>query len=99
LFKAYREDPDRFSLDYKRKAPPRKVDAKAEAGIIRELKKEARIIQDKSNPVKNYNYSYVREILETKHKISVSLPTIISRAKKMGFITRRDFGRAMIGRF
>ncbi len=64
------------------------MDAKAEASIIRELKKEARIIQDKSNPVKNCNYSYVREILETKHKISVSLPTIISRASLQASVVR-----------
>lgn len=90
LLKSYRESPEDFSLDYKRATPPRKLDSKTETRIIKELKKEAEIIQNKSNPVKFYNYSYLKEILEKKHKIFVSLPTIIRRAKKMG-ITRKGF--------
>lgn len=90
LLKSYREAPDDFSLDYKRKAPPRTIDAKIEAKIVHELKKEKAIIEDKGNPVKFYNYSYLKEILEKKHKVFVSLPTIIRRAKKLG-ITRKGF--------
>ncbi len=48
---------------------------------MRELKKEAEIIADKDNPVRFYNYSYLKDILEKKHNIHVSLPTIIRRAK------------------
>jgi hypothetical protein len=84
LLKVYRQRPESFSLDYTRKAPPHKIDAKAEAKITQELRKEAEIIRDKTNPVRFYNYSYVKEILEKKHKVYVSLPTIIDRAKKMG---------------
>jgi hypothetical protein len=84
LLKLYREGPERFSLDFTRKRPPRTIDAKAEAKITQELKKEAEIIGDKRNPVRFYNYSYVKEVLEKKHKVHVSLPTIIRRAKKMG---------------
>ena len=90
LLKSYREGPDVFSLDYKRTNPPRKIDPKSEAKIIKELKKEAEIIQSESNPVKFYNYSYLKEILEKKHKVFVSLPTIIRRAKKLG-ITGKGF--------
>ena len=82
LLKSYREDPDVFSLDYKRTTPTRKIDAKSEAKIIKELEKEAEIIRSKNNPVKLYNYSYLKETLEKKHKVFVSLPTIIRRAKK-----------------
>jgi len=95
LLKVYREGPDSFSLDYKRTAPPRQIAAKSEAKIIQELEKEAQIIRDKSNPVKFYNYSYLKEILEKKHKVVVSLPTIIARAKKMGFIGKSPSGRLM----
>jgi hypothetical protein len=84
LLKVYRQKPESFSLDYTKKAPPHKIDAKAEAKITQELRKEAEIIRDKTNPVRFYNYSYVKEILEKKHKVYVSLPTIIDRAKKMG---------------
>lgn len=95
LLKVYRESPDSFSLDYKRAVPPRKIDAQSEAKIIQELEKEAKIIQDKSNPVRFYNYSYLKELLKKKHQVIVSLPTIITRAKKMGFI-RQSLSRRLI---
>jgi hypothetical protein len=89
LIKNYRETPDKFSLEYKRKASSNRISEKAESKIMSELKKEASIIGDINNPVRDFNYSYLKEILEKKHKVSVSLPTIISRAKKMGFIRKR----------
>lgn len=98
LLKSYRDSPNDFSLDYKRTDAPRKIDAKLDVKIMREIKKEAAIIKDKDNPVKNYNYSYLKELLETKHKIFVSLPTIIRRAKKMGFIRKSDSERPMTGK-
>ena len=98
LLKVYRERPESFSLDYTRKAPPRRIDAKTEARIMQELKKETEIIRDKSNRVRFYNYSYVKEILEKKHKVHVSLPTIIDRAKKMGITSKGHLARPMTGR-
>ena len=65
---------------------------------MQELKKETEIIRDKSNPVRFYNYSYVKEILEKKHKVHVSLPTIIDRAKKMGITNKGPLARPMTGR-
>ena len=90
LLKVYRENPDSFSLDYKRKGVAHHIDPKVEQKIINELKKDAEIIKDRNNPVKIYNYSYVKEVLEKKYKVRVSLPTIIARAKKMGFIRKRN---------
>ena len=98
LWKVYRQRPESFSLDYTRKAPPRKIDAKAEVKITQELKKEAEIIRDKRNPVRFYNYSYVKEFLEKKHKVRVSLPTIIARAKKMGITNKGRLARPTIGK-
>ena len=98
LLKSYREKPDSFSLDYKRKGISHRIDPKAEQKIISELKKDALIIEDKNNPVKSYNYSYLKEILEKKHKGTVSLPTIIARAKQRGFIRKRSSGRHTTGR-
>ena len=98
LLKLYRERPKSFSLEYTRKTPPRTIDAKAEAKITQELKKEAEIIRDKRNPVRFYNYSYLKEILEKKHKVRVSLPTIIRRAKKMGITNKGLLQRSMIAR-
>ena len=98
LLKLYRDRPESFSLQYTRKTPPRRIDAKAEAKITQELKKETEIIRDKRNPVRFYNYSYVKEILEKKHKVQVSLPTIIRRAKKMGITNQGQLARPMTGR-
>jgi hypothetical protein len=98
LLKVYRERPESFSLVYTRRTPPRTIDAKAEAKITQELKKETEIIRDKRNPVRFYNYSYVKEILEKKHKVRVSLPTIIDRAKKMGITNKGRHARPMTAR-
>ena len=72
LLKLYWDGPESFSLQYTRKTPPRRIDAKAEAKITQELKKETEIIRDKRNPVRFYNYSYVKEILGKKHKVHPS---------------------------
>jgi hypothetical protein len=88
LLKRYQKDPEGFSIEFKRRKAPNGLDAKSEKKIVHELKKEANLIADKRNPIRFFNYSYLREVLEKKHGVSVSLPTIISRAKKMG-ITKR----------
>jgi hypothetical protein len=62
------------------------------------LKKEAAIIQDKRNPVQFYNYSYVKEILENKYEVQVSLPIIIDRAKKIGITNQGLLARPMTAR-
>lgn len=95
LIKSYRETPDAFSLEYKRKVSSNRISEKAETKIISELKKEAAIIEDSNNPVRDYNYSYLKEVLAKKHKVSVSLPTIIRRAKKGGFFKKRESGSRM----
>lgn len=87
LFKRYRSDPESFSIEFKREKAPRSIDKKSEKKILSELKKECDLILDKSNPLRFFNYSFLKETLEVKHGVKVSLPTIISRAKKMG-ITR-----------
>jgi hypothetical protein len=98
LLKLYRDRPESFSLQYTRKRAPRRIDAKAEAKITQELKKETAIIRDKRNPVRFYNYSYVKEILENKHQVRVSLPTIIRRAKKMGITKKGLLAKPMTAR-
>ncbi len=99
LLKTYRDSPNDFSLDYKRTDAPRKIDAKSETKIMLELKKEAEIIQSKNNPVQFYNDSDLKETLEKKHKVVVSLSTIIRRAKKRGFIMRKDSASLMTEKF
>jgi hypothetical protein len=89
LLKNYRSNPESFSIEFKREKAPRKIDEKSEKKILLELKKESELIADKNNPIRYFNYSFLKETLEKNHKVVVSLPTIISRAKKMGIIQER----------
>jgi hypothetical protein len=85
LLKQYRSSPKRFSIQYTRKTKTRAIDLRIEKNIIKELKIDKKAIQNKEIPLRYYNYSYIRDRLETKYKQQVSLPTIIDRAKKNDF--------------
>jgi len=98
LLKRYREAPDRFALVSPRRGSGNRLDATAETKIVSELQKEADLIADPRNPVRTYNYSYLKEVLETKYQVTVSLPTIIARAKKMGGIRKRSGRSRMTGK-
>lgn len=88
LLKNYRENPNEFSVEYRRKQPTRSLDKKTEDKIIKALQQEKDLIENKENPIRDYNYSFIRETLHRKNGINVSLTTIINRAKKMNFITQ-----------
>lgn len=98
LLKVYRENPEGFSLEYKRNRPTNQIDPKTEQRILTELKKEKELIGDKRNPIRFYNYSYVQNVLEEKHGVDVSLSTIIRRAKKADFMKKRNPERATTGK-
>jgi hypothetical protein len=84
LLSAYRDNPADFSVSYKRIAR-KLITVEAEEKIKAELLKEKVMIEDKTLPIKWYNYSAVRDILKEKHNVTVSVPTIIARAKTGGF--------------
>jgi len=84
LLKEYKKDPDSFSIQYKRTIPTRKISRDVEKNIVNELKKEKELIEDKEIPLTFYNYSYIKDLISQKYKQEVSLPTIITRAKKEG---------------
>jgi hypothetical protein len=85
LLKQYRTNPKKFSIEYVRNGQTRSIDPQIEKNIIKELKIDKKAIQNKDIPLKCYNYSYVKDRLESKYKQKVSLPTIINRAKKNDF--------------
>ena len=85
LLKQYRNDPESFSIEYVRNSKSRSIDPGIETNIIKELTIDKEAIQNKDVPLKSYNYSYIKDRLETKYKQRVSLPTIIDRAKKNDF--------------
>lgn len=84
LVKKYRENSEKFSIQYIRKTKTREIPQAIEKNIIKELKIDQKLIEDKSVPLRRYNYSYVKDRLEKNYKQKVSLPTIIDRAKKNG---------------
>jgi len=90
----YRRDPSSFSIQYTRKTK-NKIPPSTENNIIKELKIEKRLIEDKDVPLKNYNYSYIKDRLEKEYKQKVSLPTIIKRAKEKGFYLKRKLKRSI----
>ena len=78
----FRENTADFSVSYKRE-PRKLITDQTEDKITIELLKEKTMIEDKTLPIKWYNYSAVRDTLKEKHNITVSVPSIISRANKV----------------
>ena len=85
LLKEYQKAPDSFSISYKRTKNPRRVSKEVEENIIKELRIERGLIEDKNVALRRYNYSYIRDQLWRKYGQKVSVPTIINRAKKNNF--------------
>ncbi len=81
LLKDYRLDPEGFSISYQRSSPKR-ISPTAEAAIERELLREKALLEDPKLPISDYNYSALRDRLK-KQGITVSLYTVIDRAKKL----------------
>ena len=94
LLTRYRKDPDNFSIQYKRNSSNYRINREIEANIIQELKIEKDLIKNKDIPIKWYNYSYIKDLLEQKYNQKVSLPTIIDRAKRNNFCFLRPKGKA-----
>ena len=88
LVHQYKENPKHFTIQYQRQSPPR-IDPETERNILKELTIEKNIIQNKEVPLTSYNYSYVKDRLKNTYHQTVSLPTIITRAKKNGFYLPR----------
>ncbi len=90
LLKEYRRAPESFSISYKRQKSTRRIAQEIEENIIKELRIERGLIENKEMPIKSYNYSYIRDQLWSKYRQKVFLPTIIDRAKKNDFYFSRS---------
>jgi hypothetical protein len=89
LLKEFKKNPQQFTIRSQRTTPPRTISPDIEQNILKELTVDKKIIQNKENPLKSYNYSYIRKLLKKKYHQRVSLPTIIDRAKKHGFYLKK----------
>ena len=85
LVKRLKDNPENFSISYFRSIPTRTISKAIETNIIKELKIEKDLIKAKDVPIRCYNYSYIKDILENDYNQKVSLSTIINRAKTKGF--------------
>jgi hypothetical protein len=85
ILKTYRQNPSTFSIEYARNKTNNKISSEVEDDILAELYVEKKLIEDTSNPIRYYNYSYIKDLLKDKYDHKVSLPTIIDRAKRFGF--------------
>ncbi len=82
LVKRFKENKENFSIEYKRNGKTRGINKEVEESILKELCIEKGLIDDTAMPVRFYNYSYVQDQMIKKYQQSVSIPTIINRAKK-----------------
>jgi len=94
ILKSYRKNKNTFSIEYARSNPNRKLESEVEDDILTELYIEKSLIEDSTNPIKHYNYSYVKDQLLSRYGHKVSLPTIIDRAKRYGFYDRKRKAKA-----
>lgn len=83
LLKKYRQNLDSFSIDYHRYTAP-KLHFDTECAIQDALRFDKQLIENPNIPITSYNYSAIRDRLKEKKRITVSVPTIIARAKEIG---------------
>ena len=68
LIHAFEDDPNNFSIQYERTKPTRKLDLAIERNILKELRVEKeKIIDDPKVPTKHYNYSYIKQLLNSNY--------------------------------
>jgi len=85
VLKSYRNNPNEFSVGYKRSGPTRSIDPEIKKNIIKELAIDKKAIENKDIPLYRYNYSYVQKRLKKVYKQTTALTTIINHAKVNGF--------------
>ena len=85
LVKEYRQDPEGFSIAYKRTNANNRINPTIHSHILDELRKEHRMIENPAIPLKTYNYSYLQSLITEISGLKVSLSTIITIAKRNGF--------------
>lgn len=84
LLNNYKQNPGGFTVSYQRRSPCR-ITPELEDIIIHELEKEKGLIDNWDIPIRNYNYSYIRDQIYKAHRLKVSVPTIIKRAKEYNY--------------
>jgi len=84
LLKQYQERPDTFTIAYPRRSSNNHLRPEIEQHIFAELQKDKNLIDNPDMPIRTYNYSSIRDTLRDKYGLTVSVPTIIDRARASG---------------
>ncbi len=82
LLKEYSHNSGKFYVAYQRESPTREFCVPVGKEIEEKLTLEESLIDDRTLPINNYNYSAIRDRL-AKREIIVALSTIIERAKTL----------------
>lgn len=90
LVSKFRNNQEDFSIRYERTGKTRRILPEIEKNILKELSKEKKLINDDDMPIRTYNYSYIKDLLQDKYNQKVALSTIIDRAKKNGFYLKKN---------
>ncbi len=94
LLKRYKANPDAFSVEYRRRTAPHRISPTVERTVLHELAIEKTMIDNPQIKLWSYNYSYIRDRLRDHYGQSVSVPTIIKKAKAHGFYLPKPAKRA-----
>src|SRR3989344_4220770 len=89
LVRAFQKDKQTFTIVRDEGERKTRISKNAETHIKDELAEEKKLINKKVVPVCPSNYSAVRSTLKEKHGVELSVPTIIDRAKNLGFYIPR----------
>ncbi len=85
ILAAYRKNPNKFSVEYKRSGKTRSIAPEVKNNIIKELSIDKKSIKNENIPLYKYNYSYIKKRLEDTYQQSAALSTIIQYAKTNDF--------------
>lgn len=85
LVQSYRDNPETFSVDYKRSSEAKRIAPAVQKNILKELAIDKNAIKNKDVPLYRYNYSYVQKRLERHYDQTAAVSTIINYAKANGF--------------
>ena len=95
LVERYREDPDGFSIQYIRRVKVRRIHRSVEENIIKELKTEKQLVENKEVPLRRYNYSYVKDLLTFEWVNDIICKNPNQNLKEYCMITKQLFEQAL----
>jgi hypothetical protein len=85
ILKKYRENSQAFTIAYARRNPHHRLPIEIDQVIRQELKTEYLLIKDPTNPLCQYNYAYLTDLIVKQLGQKISAQTVRNRAKEWGY--------------